>query len=216
MSGSAYEWIKTKILRNEISSRRSLNEKLLAEELKLSRTPVREALIMLEREGHLIREEGRGFFIRQFSMKDIEDMFEYREIVERATVDILISKVVQPDIDDLKAIIGQIETHIAEGRHTDALVKGNEFHMRCMRICGNGLIIDGMQRSYERIALIAWSCQNKEMSLKSLKEHKTILSALEERDPEKMKKAIMDHNKSSKERVINLLTSDGLKWHFVP
>ena len=80
MSLTAYEKIKGLIVRNELDFFAGISEAHLVKKLKLSRTPVREALIMLERDSLLTREGQRGFRIRRFSVKDIKDLYEFRSV----------------------------------------------------------------------------------------------------------------------------------------
>jgi len=212
----AYEVIKKKILQNELNSKRSLNEKIFSQDLKFSRTPIREAFIMLEKEDLLTRYEGRGFFVKQFSVKDIDDIYEFRLLVEIAAADIILSRVTDDNIDELYDILEEVEGIIKKGNPADALVKAIEFHVKTIEISNNEMIIKALKNCYDKLILISWSCQNIEASIKSAKEHEAILSALRERDSEKFKMNIRNHIISAKDRVINFLRVDTGKLYFLP
>ncbi len=97
---TAYNHIKRKILQNEIDFRQGLKEEDFSRELGLSRTPVREAFIMLEKEGLLARSLGKGFYVKNFSMKDIYDFYEFRQILETASTKYIIANVTDKDVDE--------------------------------------------------------------------------------------------------------------------
>ena len=90
LSLHAYRLIKDRIIQNQIDSRQKINEIKFSKELKLSRTPIREALIMLEKEDLINRyENNRGFYIKQFSIKEIYDLYEFRRVLEIAAANII-------------------------------------------------------------------------------------------------------------------------------
>ena len=72
----AYEKIKSSIFNRKLRFNETINISQLSNELRLSRTPIREALVMLEKDNLIIRTDKRGFSIRQFSIKDIHDIYE--------------------------------------------------------------------------------------------------------------------------------------------
>ena len=71
-----------RILQGELSGGANLNEAQLAEDLGVSRTPVREALMQLEQEGFLVSEPGRGFFVAPLSALEVRDLFPLIGVLE--------------------------------------------------------------------------------------------------------------------------------------
>ena len=87
----AYQLIKEKIIRNELDPRQRITEIGLAKALNFSRTPVREALIMLEKDELITRyNQDRGFYLKQYSFKDVFNLYEFREILEVYLADSII------------------------------------------------------------------------------------------------------------------------------
>ncbi len=78
----AYAHIQRKIASGELRPESSLSEVLLAKELKMSRTPVREALNQLVTEGLVEQTQNRGTFVAQFRRHDIIELYELREALE--------------------------------------------------------------------------------------------------------------------------------------
>lgn len=78
----AYRKIRCSILRGELAPAESLSEYVLAAQLRLSRTPVREALTRLEQDGMVHTVAGRGTFVAQLTPHDVMEIYEVREQLE--------------------------------------------------------------------------------------------------------------------------------------
>lgn len=79
---NAYKYIKSKIVNLGFKPGEYLTDNQIAEDLNISRTPVREAFRMLEREGLLIYESRRGWKVYSLTLKDINDIFEIKLSLE--------------------------------------------------------------------------------------------------------------------------------------
>ena len=77
-----YENLKRRIISHSLSPGEPLNESVLTKELGISKTPIREALQQLEKEGFVENIPGKGSFVSRISIQDIREMFEIREILE--------------------------------------------------------------------------------------------------------------------------------------
>lgn len=212
----AYQQIKQKILQNQLDSKKSLDEKIFSKEFKISRTPIREALIMLEKEGMVSRDEGRGFYIRQFRMKDMQDIYEFRSLVEIAASKLILSQITEEKIEGLTQIQSQLKSLIRNGKPAEILVKSFEFHTRFIEASENSMIIGAMKNCYEKIILISWSAREMAGSIQSLREHEEILSALRKRDLKQLEKTIHNHNVKGRDRAFGILRSNSDKWYFAP
>jgi DNA-binding GntR family transcriptional regulator len=212
----AYQQIKQRILQNQLDSRKSLDEKMFSKQFKISRTPIREALIMLEKEGLVSREGGRGFYIQQFRMKDMQDIYKFRSLVEIAASKLILSQITEDKIQSLTQIQNQLKSLIRVGDPAEILVKSFEFHTRFIEASENSMIIGAMKNCYEKIILISWSAKEMAGSVQSLKEHEEILSALRKRDLKQLEKTIHNHNVKGRDRAFGILRSNADKWYFAP
>ena len=77
-----YENLKIRIIKNLINPGEPLSEGVLSQELKISKTPIREASQQLEKEGFVENIPGKGSFVSRISIQDIREIFEIREILE--------------------------------------------------------------------------------------------------------------------------------------
>ena len=80
----AYEALKKRIINNSLKPGNPLNERVLSEELRISKTPIREAFQQLEQEGFVENIPHKGSFVSTISVQDIREIFEVREILECA------------------------------------------------------------------------------------------------------------------------------------
>lgn len=80
----AYHSLKRSILQGHYRPAQHLVEQAIAGSLKVSKTPVREALARLEQEGLVESFPHRGFFVKEFTERDVHEIYELREIYERA------------------------------------------------------------------------------------------------------------------------------------
>jgi len=212
----AYEQIKAQILRNELDSKKPLDEKAFSKELRTSRTPIREALIMLEKDGLVSRGEGRGFYIKQFRMRDVQDLYEFREIVETAIAPKIISNMDNERIQALSQILDRVQAVLKKGDPAEIIPKSFEFHTRFIELCDNSVIIDFMRNCHEKILQISWACQEYASSPSDYEEHRAILSALQERDLKKLKMKIQEHISGAKKNAIGIMKSDMERLYFYP
>lgn len=106
------------ILSGELAPRQRVGEVALAERLGVSRTPVRNALAVLAREGLLTAAGARGFLVREFTLKDILDAIELRGTLEGMAARLVAESGLDPDV------ARRLEACIAEG---EAIVQGTEW-----------------------------------------------------------------------------------------
>jgi DNA-binding GntR family transcriptional regulator len=173
------------------------DEKIFSKESKISRTPIREASSCPKRKGWSV---GRGgVYIHQFRMKDMQDIYEFRSLVEIAASKLILSQITEenrgphPDSNQLKSLI-------RNGDPAEILVKSFEFHSKFIEASENLMIIGAMKNCYEKIILISWSAKEMAGSVQSLKEHEEILSALRKRDLKQLEKTIHNHNVKGRDR----------------
>lgn len=108
----AYEAIKKLIIDEEIRSGDVIAENQLAEYLNMSRTPIREAIRMLEAEGVLYAKQGLGTFLRVLTLKDIKDVFEVRESLEIIASRTSIRDITGEEVNELRAeLMDLLERH---------------------------------------------------------------------------------------------------------
>lgn len=128
-----------------------LQEKELAQRLKVSRSPVREALRQLTRDG-LVRDiPNKGVFVREFSIRDIEDVFDLRIMMESFALLHISPELPTEKKEGLLELLGQVEQgHGAEDRK--AYIQADiQLHHYLIQLCGNQFLVKSYSDIYSMI-----------------------------------------------------------------
>lgn len=113
-AASAYEVIRRRIVEGDYRPGERLVEQRVAEELDVSRTPVREAFRMLQAEGIVRVEPNRGARVRSLSVEDISDVYELRARLEAMASELAAQRATQPERDVLAVAEEAFASAVAE------------------------------------------------------------------------------------------------------
>lgn len=147
---AAYD-LRQRIVKGELPGGTRLYEVALADELEVSRTPVREAMSRLAEEGLLERARGGGFVVRSFTFADVIDAIELRGVLEGTALR-LAAEAGAPEtkINNIKALISKIDAGFsADGAPPDLeLYSGlnSEFHDDIAALCPSNIIRGELER----------------------------------------------------------------------
>ena len=194
-----YENLKKRIITHSLKQGDPLNESILSKELKTSKTPVREALQQLEKEGFVENIPGKGSFVSRISFQDIREMFEIREILEGEVIKRAVMKV---DSGKLKILRDKfISSESENGRSTTSHFKsGDEIHAFIIEAFGNNRLMEIYRRLHDHVVrnrIYFFDQSHPGRSEESFKEHLEILDALEAQDPLRAEQAVRNHLKNS-------------------
>ena len=107
--------LRDRILNESYKCGDKLNELTLAKELKISRTPIREALKQLELEGLVESLPNKGVYVKGFSPRDIDDMFEIRLSLEGLAVSFAIDRMDEVHLAKIKEVFELLEFYTTKG-----------------------------------------------------------------------------------------------------
>src|SRR6266508_2867975 len=114
-----HDRLRRAILRGELDPRVPISQVRLAATLGVSRTPLREALRMLQREGLIDSEPNRRVRVAELSMTDLEQLYAGRVLVEALAVRLTVPRYTPGDLAELKVALSQLN-QLSEGRDIDA------------------------------------------------------------------------------------------------
>ena len=122
--GIAYEKIMQKIMAEQLPPGTPLREERLAEEFGISATPVREAFRRLEYEGWVQSRPYQGCFMRKFTGKDIDELFQLREMLEGMAAAAAAREARPEDLEKIKRSLDAEENYLkkAAGQHSDGVL----------------------------------------------------------------------------------------------
>lgn len=176
----AYTLLKQKILDSDYPPGEHLLEQDIARELKLSRTPVREAFVRLEQEGLLEIVPRRGICISVLSPKDMRELYEVLTALEPAAVELLARR--RPAGEELAPLVtacDEMEAALA-GKRLKAWAAADEaFHFNLAQLCGNrrlAAMIMTMWDQAHRARMFTLTLRP--LPKRSTEEHRAVLDAI--------------------------------------
>jgi DNA-binding GntR family transcriptional regulator len=214
----AYDYIKEEILALRLAPHGRLNAIELASRLKLSRTPVREALSRLEQEGLADRDVGGGFRVHALSLKEIVDTYKVREALEVEAALEALPHLTDEVLDRFEKILRGSEAWLAPSTYARFILANRKFHAAIVQASGNGMLEQLMAPIADRVRLVgamlirARGTRQREV----LDENLAILAALRTRDAVKIEEAVRAHVRLATEHTASLLGSAHGHLYFAP
>ena len=188
-----YQQLLDAILNGEIVADQKLVQEKLAEELQISRTPVREALLRLEQEGVLRSSSRGGFSIHVMSNEDVRQIYQARVAIEGQAARIL---AIRNDPGDLKDLRDTIATEEAADAQTmsDFFQANRKIHRRIVELCGNRYLLEMFDSIWNRsIAMRMFAVIGKPELEATLESHGDLAEGIESGDPAKAMDAVNRH-----------------------
>jgi DNA-binding GntR family transcriptional regulator len=189
-----FEKLQQAIFSGKFKSGDRITEKEIAEQLKVSRTPVREALYRLASTGLIKIIPHRGFIISRWSSKEIKDVIELRIALEVFAVKLAIQRILPNEIDELKTLVVKMEKAVKKEDMMKASHLNSLFHDKIILASKNKELFEVMEPIKNKIhhfRIISIFTPNR--LERSLKEHEEILNALINKDDELAQKLMAQH-----------------------
>jgi DNA-binding GntR family transcriptional regulator len=193
LTDRAYEYIHLGILQGRLPVGSVLAEGVIARELGISKTPVRQALQMLSREGLLEVGKRRQLIVRGFTPEHREEVLEVREALENIAIRHACSRMSLDDIDYLRILVMR-QRRAIDANDDDRFVElDEEFHLCIADGSGLPMVarILGQLRGFVRIMRLGSSHVRDART--AIDEHEVILEAIEQRDPAAASTALQTH-----------------------
>jgi DNA-binding GntR family transcriptional regulator len=203
---TVYETLKKRIIEGSLSPGLAINEDEFAKDLNVSKTPLREALRQLERQGLVENVPGRGSIVTHISFHDIREIFELREIIECGAVK---RAAMICDVDAVKAKKKELEEFYRQSNKPKSKVWGSnedvhQFIINCLNNRKLNETYSDLQNQIIRIRNHFGSRYTSKRRLERFKEHSEIYDALIEGNAERAEKAIQDHLRSFAAQLLGL------------
>jgi len=197
LSDTAYNEIKDALCEGKIIPGDILSESQLAEEMGMSRTPVREALRALASEGWLEIKNGIGAYVKPISSKDMEDLYEIRCLLETQAARTAVFHITTEEIDEMEARFRQLLDQCHSGVYPDPKVFSSldwELHDLIVQRCQNNYIKSIMQTNTSNMKRYQYlSAEALNDIQESTMQHLNILALLRDRDPDALAQALQHH-----------------------
>ena len=183
-----------------------LDQDRIAEELEVSRTPVREAMRRLESEGFVEVRPHHGAFIAKVSQQEIHQVYEIRRLLEVEVVRQVTPLIPESVLDELDRSLTETEVQFESGDITQHFESDVYFHETLADLVENELLKEVLDGLANRITIARRfaQLQSGPHLVESFKEHRAIFEAIRQRDPEGAAELMRVHLVNSAVRIQEL------------
>jgi DNA-binding GntR family transcriptional regulator len=197
MSEFIYEHLKKSILSNELTANQRINEVNLSKYFKVSRTPVREAILRLEAKGFVKIDSHRRVLVKEVSYKELIEIFQVLGALDRLAITLAVDNLKSKQIDKLERLSQKMEKSCKIETIEKYFEYNEAFHDEIWKAVPNNLlheilcsVRDKMQRyTYARI----YAFKKPGALKRSLMQHKELVEAIRKKDKENLKDMIVQH-----------------------
>lgn len=195
LRGQTYKILKNMIITREILPGKKIIEETLAQEIGVSRTPIREALFRLEHEGIVKIIPRRGAFVVNQSKENIIEVMQIREVLEALIVRLVTPLLSKPDIRELKSCLEKLSDTPEDERHVIEYNDSElEFHGLLLKKCPNPMLRQMMEMVNSRLQIIRLrTVVLPGRAVKSLDEHAELLKVIETGNAEEAELLMRKH-----------------------
>lgn len=192
----AFQQIKEAIRSGKLKPGDRLVETQLAEEMQISRFPIREAMRYLEKEGLVQTKPFKGTYVAQLTEKDMEELYSLRSAIEELAVRILIKNIDEKKIKKLESIVAAM-VQASEDDNIDKMISEDlRFHQTICEMSGHRKLLDVWLNLENQLQVFLTIEKNLfENSCQFVTTHHPILEAIKSRKIGPAQKAIRDHLK---------------------
>ncbi|GAV22801.1 GntR family transcriptional regulator [Carboxydothermus pertinax] len=205
-----FETLREAIINGVLKPGERLMEVQLAEELGVSRTPVREAIRKLELEGFVVMIPRKGAYVAGISLKDVADVFEVRAALESLAAGLAAERITDEEIEELERVLVQQQNLADSDRLEDIIKVDTDFHDVLYRASRNERLIQIVSHLREQIQRFRTASLSQPGRMRiALEEHKEIVEAIAERNVEKAQALAREHIENAEQSMINGLKERG-------
>jgi DNA-binding GntR family transcriptional regulator len=193
----AYAALKNVIVTMDVYHSRSdirLDERKLAEDFGISRTPVREAMAQLEREGFVRSVPRRGIYVVRKTKAEVIEMITAWAALESMAARLITTTASDDDIKSLRRMFTRFENGELHARLDEYSEVNIEFHQAIIRMSGNGVLFELAENLFTHMRMIRRkTIGEKDRASRSIRDHLNIIEALEARDTVRAEDLVRQH-----------------------
>ncbi len=189
----AYEVIKENILIGRIRPGSKISENVLSEQLQISRTPLREAISQLKKDG-LLTTDNNTTKVIELNKHDYEGLYDCRMALEKRAIKLVIKQITNKEIILLEQLLIDAEQSLAKGDFIQTLMHNSDFHQILNDACPNKWLVQFLEQIRSLLLLYrANSLMISEHNTEIIQEHRMILEAVKARNIEAATKSVEAH-----------------------
>ncbi len=207
LDDKAYHRLRSMIIERQLAPGHRIQLETLAKEMAVSRTPLVNALKRLAQEQFVIWVSRRGFYVREFSKRELAELYQVREALEGIAARLAAERIDTAELARLTALFQNIEISSRPDAIRRYVELDRQFHWRLVELSGNRQLT----RTVRSVNLLIFSYQQglARPIKETFPEHKAILDALRRRDPDACEAAVRRHFRLSAERYARSADLEG-------
>ena len=199
-----FERLRKAIVEGSLKPGQRLMEVQLAEQLGVSRTPVREAIRKLELEGLVIMLPRKGAYVADMSIKDVIDLLEVRAALEGLAASLAAERMMPENVEKLKNISDELKKNVENSNLSETLKKDVEFHQCIFEASGNNKLVQMINSLWEQVYRFREGYMSDyNAALEIIKEHEKLIGAIENGESEKASKYAREHIEKAEQYMID-------------
>lgn len=206
------EALRDAIKRGILEPGERLMEVQLAEELGISRTPVREAIRKLEQEGYVIMMPRRGTYVSSVSVHDVKEIFEIRSALESLSTGLATRRIEPDELEMLQKLLVEIEGHIKDNNIEKIVETDVKFHGLLYQVSRNERLVSIISNLKEQLARFRTLSMSYPGRLQeTLEEHRKMVEAIASGDVDAARDAAEHHMEQAEETLLKAMRKNKLE-----
>jgi len=199
-----YKIIKDKIIWHEIKMKERIIDKKLAEELGVSRSMIRQVLTILAKEELLIMIPRNGFYVKEITRKEIEEIYNIRKILEAYATELAVLKIGSRDIAALEEVFRKAKGDLEKDEVKSFIETDIELHKLMVDNCGNEYLKKTINEYNDKYAFYrVIDLSRVERAKESYFEHYKIFKAVKEKKIKLSSKLMAEHIENAKRIILD-------------
>jgi DNA-binding GntR family transcriptional regulator len=204
-----FESLREAIINRQLEPGERMMEIQLAEEMGVSRTPVREAIRKLELEGLVVMVPRKGAYVAGLSLKDVAEVFEMRRALEGLASELAADRITDDELDNLERYLVKIADDIERGDLNQVVETDTDFHTLLYQASRNQRLTQSISNLREHIQRFrTTSLSNPGRMKEALEEHRKIVEAISSRDGEAARRLAQEHIENAENCLMNVIHID--------
>lgn len=197
-----YTTLRRAILSGSMSPGTTLVQEQLADQMGVSRTPIRDALDRLVSEGLLTRVTGGRIYVTELSLQELQEKYAVRQVLEGLALRLAVERMTEQHLAKLQQLLDQMQVAVEANNVDAATGLGHEFHVTIIAASGNTFLaqtLEALNDSIRRYRRVAANLPGR--AADTLREHEAIFSAIVQGDVEGANRHMQEHIVKSQQQI---------------
>jgi len=201
LSDEVFEKLKNDIVNVRYKQGEFITEAEVAHRFRISKTPAREALNRLNVEGFVESIPHKGYLVKSLSVNDILNLYQFRTILETASIELAILYASDKDLEQLEMMSSEKFIMNDEEDYRRCAEANYRFHMLIAKIGQNPLLVNALSYVLNQLRRMLFLDLKNINAEEISKDHQEIVRIIKRKDVDRAKELIKEHIKASQDRV---------------